>query len=33
VGTTNKGSGGKVVPSDDRVIRIQPPTGGGESRT
>ena len=33
IGTTNKGSGGKVVPSDDRVIRIQPPTGGGESRT
>jgi glucose/arabinose dehydrogenase len=33
VGTTNKGSGGKVVPSDDRVIRIQPPTGGGESRS
>ena len=33
VGTTNKGSSGKVVPSDDRVIRIQPPTGGGESRT
>jgi glucose/arabinose dehydrogenase len=33
IGTTNKGAGGKVVPSDDRVIRIQPPTGGGESRT
>jgi hypothetical protein len=33
VGTSNKGSGGKVVPSDDRVIRIQPPTGGGESRS
>lgn len=33
VGTTNKGAGGKVVPSDDRVIRIQPPSGGGESRS
>jgi glucose/arabinose dehydrogenase len=33
IGTSNKGGGGKVVPSDDRVIRIQPPTGGGESRT
>jgi hypothetical protein len=33
IGTTNKGSGGKTTPSDDRVIRIQPPTGGGESRT
>ena len=32
LGTTNKGSGGRVVPSDDRVIRIQPPAGGGESR-
>ena len=32
LGTTNKGSSGKVVPSDDRVIRIQPPAGGGESR-
>jgi glucose/arabinose dehydrogenase len=32
LGTTNKGAGGKVVPSDDRVIRIQPPAGGGESR-
>jgi glucose/arabinose dehydrogenase len=32
VGTVNKGASGKVVPSDDRVIRIQPPTGGGESR-
>jgi len=32
LGTTNKGSGGKVVPSDDRVIRIQPPAGGGEQR-
>ena len=32
LGTTNKGSGGKIVPSDDRVIRIQPPAGGGESR-
>ena len=25
--------GGEPVPSDDRVIRIQPPSGGGESRT
>ena len=32
LGTTNKGSSGRVVPSDDRVIRIQPPAGGGESR-
>ena len=32
LGTTNKGSSGRVVPSDDRVIRIQPPSGGGESR-
>jgi glucose/arabinose dehydrogenase len=32
VGTTNRGSGGKTVASDDRVIRIQPPSGGGESR-
>lgn len=32
LGTVNKGGGGKVVASDDRVIRIQPPTGGGESR-
>jgi glucose/arabinose dehydrogenase len=31
LGTTNKG-GGQTVPSDDRVIRIQPPSGGGESR-
>ena len=31
LGTTNKG-GGRIVPSDDRVIRIQPPSGGGESR-
>jgi glucose/arabinose dehydrogenase len=31
LGTTNKG-GGRTVPSDDRVIRIQPPSGGGESR-
>jgi glucose/arabinose dehydrogenase len=31
IGTVNK-SGGKPVPSDDRVIRIQPPAGGGESR-
>jgi glucose/arabinose dehydrogenase len=33
LGTTNKGAGGKIAASDDRVIRIQPPTGGGESRT
>jgi glucose/arabinose dehydrogenase len=32
IGTVNK-AGGKPVPSDDRVIRIQPPAGGGESRT
>jgi glucose/arabinose dehydrogenase len=32
LGTVNK-AGGKPVPSDDRVIRIQPPAGGGESRT
>jgi len=31
LGTVNK-AGGKPVPSDDRVIRIQPPAGGGESR-
>ncbi len=30
IGTVNK-AGGKPVPSDDRVIRIQPPAGGGES--
>ncbi len=29
LGTVNKGGGGPVVPSDDRVIRIQPPAGGG----
>ncbi len=29
LGTVNKG--GKPVPSDDRVIRIQPPAGGGAS--
>lgn len=28
IGTTNKGAGGPVVSSDDRVIRIQPPSGG-----
>ncbi len=33
VGTTNKGAPGKVVPSDDRVIRVQPPSGGGEARS
>jgi hypothetical protein len=32
LGTVNK-AGGAPVPSDDRVIRIQPPSGGGESRT
>ena len=32
LGTVNK-AGGKPVPSDDRVIRIQPPSGGGESRS
>ena len=32
LGTTNKVGGGRTVPSDDRVIRIQPPSGGGESR-
>jgi glucose/arabinose dehydrogenase len=31
LGTVNK-AGGRPVPSDDRVIRIQPPAGGGESR-
>jgi hypothetical protein len=31
LGTVNKG-GGRTVASDDRVIRIQPPSGGGESR-
>ena len=29
LGTVNKGGGGNVVSSDDRVIRIQPPVGGG----
>jgi glucose/arabinose dehydrogenase len=29
LGTVNKGGGGTVVSSDDRVIRIQPPSGGG----
>jgi glucose/arabinose dehydrogenase len=31
LGTVNK-AGGKPVPADDRVIRIQPPSGGGESK-
>jgi glucose/arabinose dehydrogenase len=31
LGTLNK-AGGNPVPSDDRVIRIQPPAGGGASR-
>lgn len=29
LGTTNKSGGGPVVSSDDRVVRIQPPSGGG----
>ncbi|WP_308283339.1 PQQ-dependent sugar dehydrogenase [Pseudonocardia nigra] len=32
LGTVNKAAGGVPVPSDDRVIRIQPPAGGGQSR-
>jgi glucose/arabinose dehydrogenase len=28
LGTANKGGGGPIVSSDDRVIRIQPPSGG-----
>ncbi|HXV94584.1 MAG TPA: PQQ-dependent sugar dehydrogenase, partial [Pseudonocardia sp.] len=32
LGTVNK-AGGRPVSSDDRVIRIQPPAGGGESRS
>jgi hypothetical protein len=32
LGTVNKAGDGKPVPSDDRVIRIQPPSGGGESK-
>lgn len=31
LGTTNKGAGGPVTSSDDRAIRIQPPSGGGGS--
>lgn len=31
LGTVNKGGGGPVAGSDDRVIRIQPPSGGGGS--
>jgi glucose/arabinose dehydrogenase len=31
LGTVNK-AGGAPTPTDDRVIRIQPPAGGGESR-
>ena len=31
LGTVNK-DGDTPVPTDDRVIRIQPPAGGGESR-
>jgi hypothetical protein len=30
LGTVNK-AGGKPVASDDRVVRIQPPSGGGAS--
>jgi glucose/arabinose dehydrogenase len=29
LGTTNKGAGGPVVSSDDRALRIQPPSAGG----
>jgi glucose/arabinose dehydrogenase len=32
LGTVNKADGGKPVPSDDRVIRIQPPSSGGQSK-
>ena len=32
LGTTNKGSGGRAGAQRRRVIRIQPPAGGGESR-
>jgi glucose/arabinose dehydrogenase len=32
LGTVNKAAGGSPVPADDRVLRIQPPAGGGESR-
>lgn len=32
LGTVNKDDGGTPVASDDRVIRIQPPAGGGASR-
>ncbi len=31
LGTNNKGAGGPIVSSDDRVIRIQPPSGGSGS--
>lgn len=31
LGTTNK-NGGKPVPSDDRVVRIEPPTGGSAGK-
>jgi glucose/arabinose dehydrogenase len=31
LGTVNKQPGGEPVPSDDRVVRIQPPAGGGGS--
>ncbi|MFC4946375.1 PQQ-dependent sugar dehydrogenase [Pseudonocardia sp. GCM10023141] len=31
LGTVNK-AGGKPVPSDDRVVRVQPPSGGGASK-
>lgn len=32
LGTVNTDGGGAPVASDDRVIRIQPPAGGGQSR-
>jgi glucose/arabinose dehydrogenase len=32
LGTVNKAPGGDPVSSDDRVIRVQPPSGGGQSR-
>ncbi len=32
LGTVNRDAGGAPVSSDDRVIRIQPPSGGGQAR-
>lgn len=32
LGTVNKAEGGEPVASDDRVVRIQPPAGGGASQ-